>query len=256
MMLERLDVRIKIAVFFALMVALFVITDPISNALVLCALLGALIAARMPLNGLWLMVQPLLLVLVFIVPVTMVTGGPFARHENASVLFRVCGMDATLGGLLVGCTIVIRILAMVAATYAFTISTSVDDLMTVMAQVHVPYWLSVLITTAISFIPTMGRKKDLIFEAQRARGARVPGRGPLGQIVSFVPIMVPLMTNSILLADSLAVAMTNRGYGATNAMTRMRDLRLRASDIAVLAATLALLAAVLWYRYGLGLGVV
>ena len=92
-------------------------------------------------------------------------------------------------------------------------STPIDDLLVVMSKVHAPYWLSILVTTALTFIPTMVHKKDLIVEAQRARGARVKNTGPVGQIVSFIPIMVPLITNSILLAENLAVAMTNRGYG-------------------------------------------
>ncbi len=256
MRLERLDVRVKIAAFVAIMVALFVVTDPLGNLALLALLLAALALARTPLRGLWAMVQPLLLVLVLIVAVTMFTSSQFTRPDLSGVLFTIWGLPATLGGLLVGLNFVVRILLMVVATYAFTISTPIDDLLAVMAQVHAPYWLAILVTTAISFIPTMARKKDLIVEAQRARGARVKDSGPVGQIVSFVPIMVPLITNSILLADNLAVAMTNRGYGATNSMTTMRDLRLRFSDLLVLAAVLLVLVAVLWLRFALGYGVI
>ena len=256
MRLERLDVRVKLAVFVAIMVALFVVTDPVLTAVLLAVLLAALVAAGTPIRGLWSMVQPLLLVMVLIVVVTMVASNQFTRPELSQVLFSVWGLQATLGGLLVGLNFVARILLMVTATYAFTISTPIDDLLAVMAQVHAPYWLSILVTTAISFIPTMAKKKDLIVEAQRARGARVKDSGPIGQIVSFVPIMVPLITNSILLADNLAVAMTNRGYGATNSMTSMRDLKLRPADLAVLVVAVAALVLVLWLRFSLGYGVI
>lgn len=256
MKLERLDVRIKIAAFVAIMIALFVITHPLGNAVLVILLLGALALAGTPLKGLWTMLEPLLIVLVLIVAVTMVASNQFTLAENAQVLFSFWGLDATLGGLLVGLNFVARILLMVVATYAFTISTPIDDLLVVLAKVRAPYWLSILLTTAISFIPTMVRKKDLIVEAQRARGARVKDSGPVGQIVAFVPIMVPLITNSILLADNLAVAMTNRGYGATNSMTAMRDLVFRPSDWGVLAAVFLVLFLVIWLRYGLGYGVV
>ncbi len=256
MKLERLDVRVKIAAFVALMIALFVITHPLGNLVLLALLVAALLIAGTPMNGLWAMLQPLLLVFVLIVAVTMVASTQFTLAENARVLFTLGGLRATLGGLLVGLNFVVRILLMVVATYAFTISTPIDDLLIVMSKVHAPYWLSILVTTAISFIPTMAHKKDLIVEAQRARGARARGTGPIGQIVSFVPIMVPLITNSILLADNLAVAMTNRGYGATSSMTAMRDLSFRPGDLAVLGAVIAVLVAVFWIRYGLGYGVV
>lgn len=256
MKLERLDVRTKVAAFVIIMIALFVITHPLGNLGLLIALLSALVAARTPLRGLWTMLQPLLLVLVLIVAVTMIASNQFTQPENARVLFSLWGLDATLGGLLVGLNFVVRILLMVVATYAFTVSTPVDDILEAMARIHAPYWLSILVTTAISFIPTMAAKKEMIVEAQRARGARVKDSGPIGQIVSFVPIMVPLITNSILLADNLAVAMTNRGYGASNSMTTMRDLRFARADVVVLAALLAVLAVVLWLRFGLGYGVV
>jgi energy-coupling factor transport system permease protein len=254
MKLERLDVRVKILAFLAVMVAMFVLTDPLANAILVVLLLVALVAARTPMRGLWAMLQPLLIVLVLIVAVTMFTSSQFTRAELHAELFSLWGLSATVGGLLVGLNFVARILLMVLATYAFTISTPIDDLLEVLSRVHAPYWLSILVTTSISFIPTMGRKKDMIVEAQRARGARVNDSGPVGQIVSFVPIMVPLITNSILMADNLSVAMTNRGYGATNAMTSMRDLRFRPSDVAVMVAVLIVLGGVIWLRFGWGMG--
>lgn len=256
MILERLDVRIKIAVFVAIMIALFVFTHPLGNLALLVILLAALIAVRTPMGGLWAMFEPLLIVFVLIVAVTMFTSSQYTLAQNAQVLFSVFGWPVTLGALLVGLNFVARILLMVVATYAFTVSTPIDDLLLVMSKVHAPYWLSILVTTALSFIPTMVRKKDLIVEAQRARGARIKDSGPVGQIVSFVPIMVPLITNSILLADNLAVAMTNRGYGATNSMTALRDLRFRPVDIVVLVVALIILVGVFWVRFGLGYGVV
>jgi energy-coupling factor transport system permease protein len=254
--LARLDVRVKLAAFAAIMLAMFVISHPLGNALLLGLLLGLLAVAGTPLKGLWAMVQPLLVVMALILAVTMLTSTRFAGPEHATVLFEVGGLQATVGGLLAGLTFVLRILLMVVATYAFTISTPIDDLLEVLAMVRAPSWFSILVTTAISFVPTMARTKDLIVEAQRARGARVKDTGPVGRILAFVPIMVPLITNSILLADNLAVAMTNRGYGAHRTMTRMRDLRLRGWDVAVLVGVAGLLAAVLWLRFGLGWGVV
>lgn len=256
MILERVDIRVKIIAFIAIMVALFVFTHPLANTLLVVGLFGFLLACRTPLGGLWRMLQPLLVVFVLIVAVTLFTSSQYTDPANARVLFSIGALDATLGGLLVGLNFVARIILMVLATYAFTISTPVDDLLMVMAKLRAPYWLSILVTTALSFVPTMARKSDLIVEAQRARGARVRNRGPIGQIIGFVPLMVPLITNSILLADNLAVAMTNRGYGASKSMTQMRDLRLQIHDWLVLAATVAGVGIVIWLRYGQGYGVI
>lgn len=256
MRLERLDVRVKIAGFTIILVALFMIANPAANLVLLAVLLLALALAGTPLGGLWTALQPLLLVMALIVVVTMFTPSPFTTGGDTRVLFSVWGLDATWAGLLLGLNLVARLVLMVVASYAFTVSTSIDDLLVVLARVHAPVWLSILVTTALAFIPTMVARKDQIVEAQRARGARVKNSGPIGQLVAFVPIMVPLITNSILLADNLAVAMTSRGYGAHPTMTMMRDLRFRPSDLVVLAVLAAALAAICWLRYGLGYGVV
>ena len=256
MRLERLDVRVKLAAFVAIMAVLFMVTHPLGNLILLAVVLSALVASRTPLGGLWPMLQPLLLVFVLIVVVTTVTTTRFADGEHAQVLFTFWGLQATLGGLLVGLDFVVRIVIMVVATYAFAISTPVDDLLIVLSMAHAPAWLSILVTTALSFIPTMARRKDLIVEAQRARGARVDDAKTIGQVLAFVPTMVPLITNAILLADNLAIALTNRGYGAARTMTPMRDLTFRRSDALVLTAVILLLSAASWLRYGLGYGVV
>lgn len=255
MRLERLDVRVKLAAFAAVLVAVFVLTDPLANLLLLGLLAGALGFAGMPVRGLWTMLQPLLVVMVLILAVTTLTSAQFSGDGLGQVLFSGWGLSATVGGLLVGVNFVLRIVVMVTATYAFTVSTSTDDLLLVLSRLRAPYWLSILLTTALSFLPTVARRKDLIVEAQRARGAPVKDTGPIGQLLAVVPIMVPLITTSIMLADNLAVAMTNRGYGATNAMTAMHDLRLRTADAWVLVAVVMLLAAVLSLRFGLGWGV-
>ncbi|MHA6523515.1 energy-coupling factor transporter transmembrane component T family protein [Tessaracoccus sp. G1721] len=255
MMLQRLDVRVKILAFVAVMVGMFVFSDPLATACLLVLVLAAVTATRTPVRGLWTMLQPLLPVLVLIVAVTMVTSTQFTRPGLHAEVFSVWGLSATLGGLLVGLNFVARILLMVVATYAFTISTPVDDLLEVLSRAHAPSWLSILVTTSISFVPTMARKKDMIVEAQRARGARVADSGPLGRLVSLVPIMVPLITNSILMAENLAVAMTNRGFGANSAMTGMRVLRLRPVDLVVTAVVLGVLCGILVLRFGYGSGV-
>lgn len=251
-----MDARVKIVGFVAVMIAVFMITHPVGTLTLVVLLLATLVASGTPLRGLWTMLQPLVLLFALIVAVSMVSSTQFTLVENSRVLFSVGGLQGSLGGLLVGLNFVVRIVAMVVATYAVTISTPIDDLLIVMSDLHFPYWLCILVTTAISFIPTLARKKDLIIDAQRARGARVRNKGAIGQVVATVPIMVPLITNSVLLADNLAIAMTNRGYGANTSMTAMRDLTFRPSDALVLITVTVILLAVAWLRYGLGIGVV
>lgn len=254
MRLHALDVRVKLVCFVAIMVAVITLSHPLWTTALLAGLLAALAAAGTPLRGLRAVIEPLVPVLVLVVAVTLVTGGRSTAPDHVGVLITVGPMTATVAGLLVGLNLVARILVMVVATYAVTISTPVDDLLVVMATLRAPTWLSILVTTAISAIPTMARKKDLIIDAQRARGARVRNSGPIGRITAVIPLMVPLITGSILMAENLAIALTNRGYGARTSMTMLRELRLRRSDLVVLTLVLAVVAVLVWLRFARGYG--
>lgn len=253
MRLERLDIRVKLVGFLAVMTAMFLLSHPLSIAGLAVVLLGVVVLGGLRLRGVWTMLQPLLAVFVLIVVVTAFTGAPFVRPERAQVLFGLWGMEATVGGLLAGLTFVGRILVMVIATYAFTASTSVDDLLLVLTHLRVPAAAAVVVTTAIAFVPAMITAKEQIEAAQQARGARPATR--FGRITANVAVMVPLITTSIQLADRLAVAMTSRGFGAHRTMTEMRHLRLRPSDLVALGTVLLALALLLWFCLGLGYGV-
>lgn len=250
MRLQRLDVRVKLVGLVAVLVAVFLLDHPLGTAGLAVALLGVVAGGGLPLRGVWTMLQPLLVVFVLIVAVTAFTGDPFAAPEGRQVLFSWWGMDATVGGLLLGLNFVARIVAMVIATYAFAASTPVDDLLLVLAGLRAPAAMAIVVTTAIAFVPTMVTAKEQIEAAQQARGA--PASGRFGRIVAFVPVMVPLITTSILLADRLAVAMTSRGFGAHRTMTAMGELRFRPSDLVALGLVLAAFGLVFWLRFGLG----
>lgn len=250
MRLEELDVRAKAACFGAVLVCVFAFTDPRANAVVLVLLLLALLATRTPLAGLGAMLAGLFPILLFIVIFTaLFTPGASA----GPALISLAGLHATLPGLLVGVNFAARIVILVLASFAFTTTSSVEDVLEALSRAHAPYWFSIMIATAIAFVPTMGRKLEQIQQAQRARGARVKSRGPKA-ILSLVPIMVPLLTNSILLAEELAVALTSRGYGATGSMTSMRDLRFQRADLVLFAASTLLTAAALSLRFGYQVG--
>lgn len=254
MRLHRLDLRVKLAALLAVVVAVFVLGHPLGNAVLAAVLFGVLAAAGLPMRGMWTMLRPLWPVFLLIVVVAALTGGAFVRPEHAQVLFSLWGMDVTVGGLLVGLNFVARIVVMVIATYAFTASTSTDDLLLVLSQLRVPTGVSLVIALAISFIPAMVTTKDQIVAAQQARGVRPTER--FGRIAGFVPVMVPLITNAILLANRLGVTVVSRGFGAHRTMTAMSQSRLRTADLVVLGLVLLVLAGVLWLRFGLGHGVV
>ncbi len=257
--LSVLDVRLK-AFFFLVMIALvFFFNHPLYNLCLLLIMIGIMRWGRLSIRGFFNMTIPMLPVFLIILLFTLFTqpyGLPQVYSEKE--LFHLLpggGLAATLGGLVLGLNFLFRILMMIAATYLFISTTSVDDILLLMNQLKASYSMSILLTTAITFIPTMNHKKDLILQAQRARGATIRQGGVFGQLRSFVPIMVPLITNSILMANNLAIAMTNRGYGASRQLTMMRDLSFTRQDWLFTGLTALLLIVAVILRFALGMGI-
>ncbi|MEA4812320.1 MAG: energy-coupling factor transporter transmembrane component T [Anaerolineaceae bacterium] len=250
-----LDVRLKVLFFIVMVVLVFFFNNPFYNLGLLAVLVAVMLWGKLPLSGFWGMMKPMLPVFIIILVFTLFTK-PYGLPQKYSeqVLFHLLPgnkMPATFGSLMLGINFLLRIMMMIAITYIFISSTPIDDILLLMNQLKAPYSLSILITTAITFIPTMNHKKDLIYQAQRSRGATINQKGIFGQLQSFVPIMVPLITNSILMANNLAIAMTNRGYGASSQMTMMKDLRFSGKDKVLLALTIFLFIAALILRFGL-----
>ncbi len=94
----------------------------------------------------------------------------------------------------------------------------------------------------------------MVLEAQKARGALIETGGMIQRIKAYVPVMVPMIVDSIRMSENLACAMLNRGYGATPNWTTLKKLSLSARDALALAGSLAVaVAAILAARDGYGL---
>jgi energy-coupling factor transport system permease protein len=254
-----LDIRLKVLFFVTIVILAFFFNNPFYNFVIMAFLIGVMLWGQLPLAGFWSMLKPMLTVFIIILLFTLFTK-PYGLPERYSehILFYVLPnnkLPATLGGLILGINFLLRIMLMVSVTYIFISSTAIDDILLLMSKLKAPYWLSIMITTAISFIPTMNHKKDQIFQAQKSRGATVNQKGIFGQLLSFVPIMVPLITNSILMANNLAIAMTNRGYGASSQMTMMKDLNFSGTDKVLFVLTLLIFIGAIILRFPLKYGV-
>ncbi len=257
--ISLLDIRLKVLFFTIMVVLAFFFNNPFFNLGLLLFLFIVMLWGELPLSGFWSMLKPMLPVFIIILLFTLVTK-PYGLPDSYSekILFQILPngrLSATLGGLILGINFLLRIMLMISVTYIFISSTAIDDILLLMSELNAPYWLSILITTALSFIPTMNHKKDLIFQAQKSRGAAVSQKGVFGQLLSFIPIMVPLITNSILMANNLAIAMTNRGYGATSQMTMMKDLTFSRTDKMVLILILFIFIAAIILRFPFKYGV-
>lgn len=250
---HRLDPRTKLAVFTIAVIASFLFPHPAPNALLAVASALLLVWLGVPWPQLRPVAVPLLPVLALILLFSAAGYGPedFTDPTYQAVVAQLWpggALPLTVGGLAAGASLALRIVTMVALSSALTASTPVEDVVAVLRKARLPFPIVFIVVTALRFIPTLQRRAQQVLDAQRARGARLDGGGPIGRIRAHIPIMVPLLVGGIRMSEDLAAAMMNRGYGATRHPTSLVTLAPAARDAVVGTAAAALLAGVLAAR--------
>jgi len=123
----------------------------------------------------------------------------------------------------------------------FSISAGVIELgvFTVLYELlHWSYWVAYLIalvlSVALSFIPTLLQEADTIRKAQIARGARFESRNLIEKARSFLPLILPIFLCAFRRADELSLAMEARGYRGAANRTKKAKIPLKKSDLLAL----------------------
>ena len=137
---------------------------------------------------------------------------------------------------------VLRIAMLITCTFLLTYTTSpilltdgLEKLMGPLKTLHVPvHELSMMMSIALRFIPTLIEETDKIMSAQKARGADFDTGNLLQKAKALVPLLVPLFISAFRRADELAIAMECRCYHGGEGRTRLRQLKLKGIDIAAL----------------------
>lgn len=252
-LLHRLDVRVKVIAFILLTVVAFIYKHPLYNFGLAFAVSLIYVYMKVPFKHVWKILKPLMPIFVIIIAISGFTypASQFSSVMAQEVLFYGWfnqGLPFTYGGLFFGIILLFRIYSMVVLTSILTVSTPLDDFIQMMDAMRLPQPITFIVVTGIRFIPTMQKKVDQVYDAQRARGAKLSGDGIIGQIIAFVPVMVPLIVDSIRMSESLAMSMLNRGYGASKRRTALKALRMEALDYFLLVVVIVLIGSLVFLR--------
>ncbi|MBO7670712.1 MAG: energy-coupling factor transporter transmembrane protein EcfT [Oscillospiraceae bacterium] len=154
----------------------------------------------------------------------------------------------------------LRITLLITGTFLLTYTTSpmsltdgLESLLRPLKKLKVPvHEMTLMMSMALRFIPTLIEETDKIMSAQKARGADFETGNLLQRARALLPILVPLFVSSFRRADELAIAMESRCYHGGEGRTRMTRLKYGKNDYIALFLGLLLLVAVNVMRhYGL-----
>ena len=108
---------------------------------------------------------------------------------------------------------------------------ALESLLKPLTWIKVPvHDLALIMSLALSLIPSLINETDRIIRAQKARGADFDTGGLIKRAKAFVPILIPLLVSSFRRAEELAFAMNSRCYEGATHRTCMRVMKLSWRD--------------------------
>ena len=250
---HRLDPRTKLLCIVLYFIALFTANGPVSMGLVFLTLAFAVAVSRIRPAELFKGMKPLLFIIIF----TAILNLFFTEGE---IIVRWWIFKITEEGLKRTALMVLRIFLLVSSTFLLTYTTSplqltdgLEHLLTPLKRIRFPvHELSMMMSIALRFIPTLIEETDKIMSAQKARGADFETGSLAKRAKALLPILVPLFVSAFRRADELATAMECRCYHGGEGRTRMKTLKMGASDVLTLILYSAVLCSVIFLvRYGL-----
>lgn len=253
-LLHRFDPRSKILFTVLFIAAIFLCKGLVSYGITLLILLMMIgiskVRPRVFLKGM----KPV----VFIVVCTAILN---LFYTSGTVLWSWGILKITEEGIWKAGFMVLRILMLIACTLLLTYTTSpilltdgLEKLLRPLKKLHFPvHELSMMMSIALRFIPTLIQETDKIISAQKARGADFDSGNLIQKAKALIPILIPLFISSFRRAEELAIAMECRCYHGDEGRTSLRQLRYAGRDYGLIVFSIALCAGIVVLRVVFGL---
>ena len=251
---HRLDPRTKILAVVLYIVALFSADSVLTYAIVMVALTVSILVSKVPFRSLTKGLKPIVIIVIF----TAVMNLFFTKGTPVCDVWLL--RHITWEGLVVAVKMLLRIVMLIMGTFLLTYTTSpialtdgLESLLGFLKKIKAPiHELSMMMSIALRFIPTLIEETDKIMSAQKARGADFESGNIFRRAKALVPILVPLFISAFRRADELATAMECRCYHGGEGRTALHVLHYERADWLVLGGFIVLAAGIIVLgRFGL-----
>lgn len=263
--IHRVDARVKILLVFVYSVALFCVHSWAGIALLAFFGLVCAAIAHLPLRSTLHTLLPLGFILLvtllansFVLdvrsynPVAIpgaVSSGIFA---SAPAIPLVGAFGFAPAGFVRGCYYVLRIVLLVAASLVLTTTSSSTQITQALASFLRPlkhfgvptHDIATVVSIALRFIPVSIDEFHALRLAQTSRGANFNTGSLLARLKPWATVLVPLFVGLYRRADTLALAMDARCYGASGQATQLSRTSFTIFQVAILAIGLLFCVAV------------
>jgi len=225
-LIHRLDPRTKLISTFYFILIIFLANNWQSYLLLALTAVLAIYLSKIPRGFFIRGLRPMLMLILFtvVLQVFFTTGG--------RVLVNLGPLSITQWGLINGAFIFARFVLIIFVSTLLTLTTSplslsdaLENILRPLNAVKFPvHELSLMLSIALRFVPTLMDETEKIMNAQRARGVDFGAGNLIQKMKAIVPLLIPLFVSSFKRADDLSDAMEARGYQGGEGRTRYRKL--------------------------------
>jgi len=247
--IHRLDPRTKIILTISYMVGLFCAGSSISLLFACLFMVAINVIARIPIKLVLKGIKP-------IIPIIILTSLINAFSISGRVIFSFYFLKMSYEGLRLAIFVSVRLIFLIVGTSMMTYTTSpiaiadgIEELMAPLKKIKLPvHELSMMMSIALRFIPTLIEETEKIMSAQKARGADFESGNLMQRIRALLPILIPLFLSAFRRAEELALAMDCRCYRGGNGRTRLRRLKMESIDFAAYGVFVFYFAAIIVFN--------
>lgn len=230
------DPRVKIVMYILYLVAIFVVKSPWALICVALVTFLQLIAAKIPVRITISTIIPMVPIALFIFLLNLLT------IKEGETIFSWWKILITDVGLVKAIVMSLRLIFLIVSTSVLLtltttplkIADALESLFTPLKVIKVPvHELSMMMSIALRFIPTLIEETDKIMKAQVSRGADYDTGSVINRIKGYITVLVPLLISSFKRAEELAIAMDARCYRGGEGRTKLNPLKITSKDITV-----------------------
>ena len=243
--IHRLDSRVKLILDILYLVILFVAQSYTGILVGMLFMVICYMLAEIKLSMILKSIKPIMPLMLF----TAILNLLFIKGETP--LFSWWIIEIYPEGIRTAAFMLLRVVALIVGMSLLTYTTSpimlteaIERLLSPLKRLRFPvHELSMMMTIALRFIPTLVEETDKIMSAQKARGAELDSGGIVKKVKALIPVLIPLFVSAFKRANELATAMECRCYNGGEGRTRLRQLKTAPRDyvaIVIMAALLAL----------------
>lgn len=230
--IHKLDARVKIVLTILFLTIIFISKTFLGNFVSFLFILLVIFLSKIPIKFILKSFKGVFILL------TMTFFLNLFLSPSGDVIFDFGILKLTTGGIYYSFRIFFRLCIIIVASFMLSFTTNTLDfadgfefLLKPLKKIKFPaHEISMIITIALRFIPTILEELEKIKKAQISRGVDFENGNIIKKVKNFIPILIPLFLSSFKRAEDLAMAMEARCYRGDINRSKLKVLVMKKND--------------------------